>query len=169
MQRTNKVIAEFFAQGYRVSGTYVITKRPLADEIYDPTTNYLQLEEAYLSPIMDPAKISAYYALTLFDKSNLDFVLTLDKKDGLRRDQSYGMGTFQLSICLTVPFFEITGQLYLINRNFNPRIFLSSDAGIFITLLDVTARSTFNPDVSYQGGVALINRAHISFFGETAG
>jgi len=168
MQRTNKVIAEFFAQGYRVSGTYVVTKRPLADEIYDPTTNYLQLEEAYLSPIMDPAKISAYYALTLFDKSNLDFVLTVDKKDGLRRDQSYGMGTYQLSICLTVPFFEITGSLYVISRNFNPRIYLSSDAGIFITLVDVNARSTFNPDVSYQGGVALINRAHISFFGETA-
>ncbi|MEJ5311690.1 MAG: hypothetical protein WHX52_18160 [Anaerolineae bacterium] len=166
MQRTNKVIAEFFSQGYRMSGTYVVTRRPLADEIYDPTTNYLQLEEAYLSPIMDPAKISAYYALTLFDKSNLDFVLTLDKKDGLRRDQTYGMGTYQLSICLTVPFFEITGQLYLTNRNFNPRIYLSSDAGIFITLLDVTAHSTFNPDISYQGGVALINRAHISFFGE---
>ncbi len=167
MQRTNKVVAEFFSQGYRMSGTYVVTKRPLADEIYDPTTNYLQLEEAYLSPIMDPAKISAYYALTLFDKSNLDFVLTLDKKDGLRRDQAYGMGTFQLSICLTVPFFEITGQLFLVNRNFNPRIYLSSDAGIFITLLDVTAHSTFNPDISYQGGAALINRAHISFFGET--
>ncbi|MBN2391874.1 MAG: hypothetical protein JXR84_14195 [Anaerolineae bacterium] len=168
MQRTTKVIAEFFAQGYRVSGTYVVTKRPLADEIYDPTTNYLQLEEAYLSPIMDPAKISAYYTVTLFDKSNLDFVLTLDKKDGLRRDQSYGMGTYKLLICLTVPFFEITGYLYLINRNFNPRLYLSSDAGIFISLLDATARSTFNPDVSYQGGVALINRAHISFFGETA-
>jgi len=167
MQRINKVVAEFFSQGYRMSGTYVVTKRPLADEIYDPTTNYLQLEEAYLSPIMDPAKISAYYATTLFDKSKLDFVLTLDKKDGLRRDQAYGMGTYQLSICLTVPFFEITGQLFLVNRNFNPRIYLSSDAGIFITLLDVTAHSTFNPDISYQGGAALINRAHISFFGET--
>ncbi len=167
MQRTNKVIAEFFAQGYRVSGTYVVTKRPLADEIYDPTTNYLQLEDAYLSPIMDPAKISAYYALTLFDKSNLDFALTVERKDGLRRDQTYGMGAYQLSICLTVPFFEITGHLYLINKSFNPRIYLSTDASIFITLLDVTARSTFNPDINYQGGVALINRARISFFGET--
>lgn len=169
MQRVNKIIADFFAQGYRVSGTYVVSKRPLADEIYDPTTNYLQLEEAYLSPIMDPAKISAYYALTLFDKSNLDFVLTLDKKDGLRRDQTYGMGNFQLSVCLTVPFFELTGHIYLLNRNFNPRIYLSTDAGAFITVLDVTAHSTFNPDISYQGGAALINRAHISFFGETSG
>jgi hypothetical protein len=166
MQRTNKVTADFFSQGYRMSGTYIVTRRPLADEIYDPTTNYLQLEEAYLSPIMDPAKISAYYTLTLFDKSNLDFVLTLDKKEGLRRDQAYGMGAHQLSICLTVPFFEITGQLYMVNRSFNPRTYLSTDAGIFITLLDVNARSTFNPGVSYQGGAALINRAHISFFGE---
>jgi len=161
------MIAEFFAHGYRVSGTYVSAKRPLADEIYDPTTNYIQLEEAYLSPIMDPAKISAYYVLALFDKSNLDFVLTVEKKDGLRRDQSYGMGSYQVPIYLTVPFFEIKGHLSLLNKNFNPRLYLGSDAGIFITLLDVTARSTYNPDVSYQGGVALINRAHISFFGET--
>lgn len=169
MQRTNKIVAEFFAQGYRMSGTYVITKRLLADEIYDPTTNYFLLEEAYLSPIIDPARISAYYALTLFDKSNLDFALTMDKKDGLRRDQSYGMGNYQLTIFLTVPFFEITGSLFLTNKNFNPRLYLSSDAGIFITLLDVTVRSTFSPDISYQGGVALINRMHISFFGEKAG
>ncbi len=169
MQRSNKVIAEFFAQGYRVSGTYVITKRLLADEIYDPTTNYFLLEEAYLSPIMDPGKISAYYAVMMFDKSNLDFVLTVDKKDGLRRDQTYGLGNFQFSIFLTVPFFEISGSLYLTTKNFNPRIYLSNDAGIFITLLDVVVHSTFNPAITYEGGVALINRAHISFFGEKTG
>ncbi|HOT93108.1 MAG TPA: hypothetical protein PLJ78_14295 [Anaerolineae bacterium] len=169
MQRSNRIIAEFFAQGYRVSGTYVVTKRFLADEIYDPTTNYFLLEEAYLSPIIDPARISAYYTLVLFDKSTLDFVLTVDKKDGLRRDQLYGMGNYQVPIFLTVPFFEISGTLFVINKNFNPRLYLSTEAGIFITLVDVTVRSTFNPDISYQGAIALINRAHISFFGEKAG
>ena len=169
MQRSNRIIAEFFAQGYRVSGTYVVTKRFLADEIYDPTTNYFLLEEAYLSRIIDPARISAYYTLVLFDKSTLDFVLTVDKKDGLRRDQLYGMGNYQVPIFLTVPFFEISGTLFVINKNFNPRLYLSTEAGIFITLVDVTVRSTFNPDISYQGAIALINRAHISFFGEKAG
>ena len=61
MQKPNRVTAEFFAQGYRLSGTYVSSRRLMADEIYDPTTNYLTVEDAYLSPIMNPAKITAHY------------------------------------------------------------------------------------------------------------
>jgi hypothetical protein len=165
-KNSRRISAEFFAQGYRVSGTYSIQKRLLADAIYDPTTNYLMLEDAYVSPISDPARISAHYAQVLFDKSNLDFVLTVNKRDGLRRDQTYGMGSYQYAIFLTVPFFEVTGELHTASKTFHPRSYLSTDAGTFISLLNVTARSTFNPDISYQGSVALISRAQISFFGE---
>ena len=169
MQTTNKVTAEFFAQGYRLSGTYVSMKRLMADEIYDPTTNYLTVEDAYLSPIMDPAKISAHYNVVLFDKSNLDLIVTVDTRDGLRRDQTYGLGTYQFNIYLIIPFFEVTGTLYLATRHFNPRTYLSNDASTFITLVNATVRSTFNAKISYSGGAALINRAHLSFFGEKAG
>jgi len=169
MHKPNRVVAEFFAQGYRLSGTYVSMKRLMADEIYDPTTNYLTVEDAYLSPIMDPAKISAHYNVALFDKSNLDLVLTVDKRDGLRRDQTYGLGQYHFPIYLVVPFFEVFGTLYLTTRHFTPRIYLSNEASAFITLLDVTVRSTFNVDTSYTGGAALINRTSLSFFGEKVG
>jgi hypothetical protein len=169
MQTTNKITAEFFAQGYRLSGTYVSMKRLMADEIYDPTTNYLTVEDAYLSPIMDPAKISAHYNVVLFDKSNLDLILTVDMRDGLRRDQTYGLGTYQFSIYLIIPFFEVSGTLYLSTRHFNPRTYLSNEASTFITLTDTTIQSTFNTKISYTGGAALVNRAHLSFFGEKAG
>lgn len=169
MQTTHKTSAEFFAQGYRLSGTYVSMKRMMADEIYDPTTNYLTVEDAYLSPIMDPAKISAHYNVVLFDKTNLDLILTVDARDGLRRDQTYGLGTFQFHIYLIIPFFEVTGTLHLTTRHFNPRTYLSNDASTFITLLNATVRSTFDSKINYTGGAALVNRAHLSFFGEKAG
>jgi hypothetical protein len=161
-----QVVADFYAQGYRVSGTFVATTHPLPEVVHDPSTNFLLIREAYLSPITDPAKISTYYTSTLLVKSNLDFIMTTDPKDGLRRDQRFGMGNHSFNLRLTVPFFEIQGRLQTLSRVFDPRVFLSSNAGSFITLLDVTAHCTFNPDVSYQGGVALISREKISFLGE---
>ncbi len=162
-----RISAEFFAQGYRVSGTFYIVTRPLAEVVYDPTTDYIALHEAYVSPIMKPAEISAYYEDALFDKSNLDFLLTVDQREGLRRDQRFSLGKYVFKIFLTVPFFEIQGDLRLLTRKLDARLFLSSEAGTFITLLNAVARCTFNPEVTYQGGVALINRTRIGFFGET--
>ena len=164
--KSQQIVADFFAQGYRVSGTFQISTRLFADVIYDINTNYLALQQAYLSPITDPAKISAYYRTTTLNKANLDFVLTLEQKDGLRHDQRYTLGTTSFSLCLAVPFFEIQGRLPSNSRAFDARTFLTREAGTFITLLDVTARCTFNPDVGYQGGAALITRSSISFLGE---
>jgi len=164
--KDQQIVADFFAQGYRVSGTFQVSTRLFADVIYDTSTSYLAIRQAYLSPITDPAKISAYYRTTTLNKANLDFVLTVDQKDGLRRDQRYTLGTTSFDLCLTVPFFEIRGRLPSISRVFDARAFLSREAGTFITLLDVTARCTFNPDVSYQGGAALIARSSVSFLGE---
>ncbi len=167
MQSRKRTPAEFFAQGYRVSGIFVVTKRLLADVIYDPTTDFVMLEDAYLSPIMDPGRISAHYTIALLQKSNLDFFLTVKTQDGLRRDQHYVRGgSNKYTVYLTVPFFEISGELYSTMKQFHPRSYLSMEAGDFITLLNVTARSTFDPKVSYEGGTAQINRTQISFFGE---
>lgn len=162
----DSVSAEFFAHGYRLSGNYHIQNRLLADIIYDPTSDYILLHEAYLSPIMDPARISAYYKLTLMDKANLDFLITVNQRDGLRRDQHYGIVGNRFTVYMTLPYFEITGDLFTTMKVFHPKSYLTTEASTFITLLDVTAHSTFNPDVSYQAGTALINRVKLSFFGE---
>jgi hypothetical protein len=170
MQRPNQIqtVADFFSQGYRVSGMFVSDNRTLSDVMYDITTNFVRLQDAYLSPITDPAKISAYYSTTLLNKASLDFIITIDPKDGLRRDQRFTLGQYQFSIFLTVPFFQITGILHSLTRAFNPRSYLGSDAGSFITLINVTATCTFNPSVQYKGGAALVSRDNIGFFGELA-
>jgi hypothetical protein len=160
------VVADFFGHGYRVSGALNVTKRSLADTIFDSTTDYLELSDAYLSPVTDPASIAGYYRTTLYNKSHIDFVLTAEQKDGLRRDQVYILSQRKFEVSLTVPFFEIRGDLYSIMTLFQPRSYLSGEAGPFITLLNPVARCTFNPDVAYKGAVALVNRVEISFFGE---
>ena len=166
-EQNKAVVADFFAHGYRVSGTLAATGRTLPDIVYDPSTNYVPIQEAYLSPITTPTKISAYYASAVLTKVNLDFIITMDVNDGLRRDQHYTLGKNVYNISLTLPFFEIQGELHSLNRNFDARVFLSSDAAGFITLLNAKARCTFNPDVSYEGGATLVSRNKISFLGET--
>ncbi len=164
--RDPHIVADYFTQGYRVSGALTEKSRSLSDIIYDRNTSYLLIQAAYLSPITDPAKITGYFESTTVAKINLDFVLTIDQKDGLRLDQQYTLGTLGFNVSLIVPFFEIRGRLPTPGRTLDPRVFLTNQAGVFVTLLDVTARCTFSPDVSYQGGVALINTAKISFMGE---
>lgn len=164
--QSKQVVAEFFGHGYRVSGAFLITKRPLADVVYDPTTDLLELRDAYLSPVTDPATICSYFSSTLFNKNHIDFILTAEQKDGLRRDQLYNLGRYKFNVSLTVPFFEITGQIHSAMMSFMPRNYLSGEAGAFITLLDVTARCTFNPNAVYRGAVALVSRERISFLGQ---
>jgi len=106
------VVADFFGHGYRVSGTLNVTKRPLADTVFDPTTDFLELSDAYLSPVTDPATIGGYYRTTLYNKGHIDFILTAEQKDGLRRDQVYILSQRKFEVSLTVPFFELQGDLY---------------------------------------------------------
>ncbi len=165
--RAQEIVADFFAHGYRVSGAFEVSNRNLSDAIFDPNTSYLLIKDAYLSPITDPATISAYYETMLLAKPNLNFVFTMDPRDAMRRDQRYRAGNmYEVSIAMTVPFFELQGTMQTVSRSFNPRSFLSNEAGAFITLTDVTASCTFRPEVQYQGGAAIISRENVSFFGE---
>ena len=103
--KNQQVVADFFGQGYRLSGALQVSTRLFSDIIYDSNTDYLAILQAYLSPITDPARIDAHYKSTTLNKANVDFVLTLKRKDGLRRDQQYNMRTNTFDLCLTVPFF----------------------------------------------------------------
>ena len=163
--QTKKISADFFTQGYRISGIFFMQKRLLADVVYDLTTDYIELHDAYVSPIMEPARISAHYNATLITKPHLDFFITTTLKDGLRRDQHYGRNLQRYPVFLTVPFFEITGEILSAMRSFSGRLYLTK-AGPFITVLNVTARSTFNPDVVYEGAVGQVNREKIGCFGK---
>ncbi|MBN1875369.1 MAG: hypothetical protein JXA33_14160 [Anaerolineae bacterium] len=162
----NQITAEFFADGYRVSGHFDAARYALADTLLDPTTNYISIINAYLSPVMDPSVLTAHYKIATVDKSQLDFVLTVNARDGIRRDQHYAQGMKTHTVFLTLPFFEVSGELRTAMTVFKPRSYLSTTAGSFLTFLNVTARCTFNPSIVYQGGAAQINRTKITFFGE---
>ncbi|MGC9397790.1 MAG: hypothetical protein ACP5HM_01485 [Anaerolineae bacterium] len=161
-----QIPVEFFSFGYRLSGTFDARKRSLGDVVYDTTTAYLTIQDAYISPVTRPAEISANYPKALIIKAELTFVLTMDKNVALRRDQQYGsyLGPQLKSVFITLPFFEIRGELRMPGR-LDPRVLLSSQTERFITLMDVTARTTSNPEITYEGATGIVNKSKISFIG----
>lgn len=161
-----QVPVEFFSYGYRLSGTINARHQSLGDSIYNTTTAFLTVSNAYVSPVDRPSEMSANYAEAILVKEELSFALTANEEAALRRDQQYGsyLGPQLTPIFLTLPFFEITGQLRIPGR-FDPRVLLSSQTEEFITLMDVTARTTSAPDISYEGAAGIINKSKISFVG----
>ncbi len=165
-RQRNSIVADFFANGYRVSGSFDARQRSLGDATYDNTTSYLTIENAYVSSIRQAGEITANHPIAVVVKDNLTFALTMDTNDALRRDQKYGsyLGLQMVPVFVTLPFFDLQGFLRVPGR-LDPRVLLSSSTERFLTLVDVTAHVTFEPELSFQGAAALVNKTHISFLG----
>lgn len=164
-QRSN-VVADFFSQGHRVSGAYDARQNSLGDVLYDNTSSYLIIENAYVSFVRRAGEITANHPIAVVVKDNLSFALTMDVNDALRRDQKYGSySSLQLMpISITLPFFDLRGMLRIPGR-LDPRVLLASSTERFLTMVDVTVQVTSEPDLNFQGAAAVVNKAHISFLG----
>lgn len=165
-RQRSSVVADFFSHGHRVSGAYDARQNSLGDALYDSTSAYLVIENAYVSSIRRAGEITANHPIAVVVKDNLSFALTMDVNDALRRDQKYGSysGLQLMPISITLPFFDLAGFLRIPGR-LDPRVLLASTTERFLTLVDVTVQVTFTPELSFQGAAALVNKAHISFLG----
>lgn len=166
LNNAHTVIADFFSSGYRLSGSFDARQKSLADTLYDNSTSYMMVESAYLSPVTSPAQIMSYHPRSVITKNNIDFILALEEATGYRTDMRYALPPYRHSIFIIIPMFIVTGDIFIHQRTFNPKAYLSMDAGAFITAVKVTARCTYNPDIAYEGASALINRDKISCMGE---
>ncbi len=137
----------------------------MADLLNDPTTGFVQLEDAYISPIDRPAEIVGTYTASSLTKDNLTLVLVPHRDDALGRSQSYGsyQGTYLHKAFLTVPSLEVVGYLRLAAR-VDLRRLLSAEMGYFISVLDCRIRASVRYDVTFTGGAVLVNKQHIGAF-----
>ncbi len=163
--RTGWLTADFFTHSYRISGQVDVRRRGLSDLLNDSTTGFLQLENAYISPIDRPADIIASYEASSLVKANLTLVLVTQQDDAISRKQAYGsyMGSYMRKVFLTVPSLEIVGYLRLAAKVDLRRI-LSMDTEEFISVLDGRVVASIRPDVVFTGGGVLVNKHHIGAF-----
>jgi len=159
VKRRGWVTADFFTQSYRVSGSVDVRRLPLADQLNDPTTSYLMLEDVYVSPIDRPGDITASYAMAALRKENVTMAVLGSKEEGLSKKHTYGsyFGATLRNVFITVPQFEVRGFLQTVGK-FDLHALLATGTDRFMPLLDGTTFSSDKPEIQFDGGIILVNK-----------
>lgn len=157
---TNRVTADFFTSAYRFSASINVHKKRLVDVLSDRLTDYLDLTDIYISRINDPGDIIATYPTGSIVKSEITFILLADEVEGTSRERFY---TFKeiVPVFISVPSFEIHGQLQWIAKEFNVKKILSVETNNFLPMTDATASNSLVPKVTFQGPMILVNKSKI--------
>jgi hypothetical protein len=156
---------DFFVHCYRISGRLDVRKRKLADQLNDRTTAFLQLKDVYVSNIDHPAHITAGHPTSVLRKQNVTAVIVAQQGDGLPREQSYGsyLGAYLRRVFVTIPFFEIQGDLRLSGR-LDLRAVLATGTDRFVPILGGRMTSSAHSDIVFTGGAILVNRDQVGAF-----
>lgn len=158
---------ELFTDAYRVSGRTQVATAGLLSELNNTSTDFLELEEAYLSRIYEPGKIIANYAEVSFRKENINFVLLQDRRDGAIMGAAHNRPAFgrgrPLQVFLTIPSFEIAGTV-LHDGQTSPNTILVHTLGQFQPVLEARVRAALYPDISYEGDLILVQKKYVSIF-----
>ena len=163
--RSSWLSADFFTHSYRISGQVDTTRQALVDMLNDQTTSFIQLEDAYISPIDRPGDIIADYSASSLRKANLTLIVAPEQDDVLSSKYAYGSyyGTFFRKIFLTVPMFEVVGQLRM-STKLDVRHLLTSGTDDFMALVDGQIKASIRSDLTFTGGGILVNKHHIGAF-----
>jgi hypothetical protein len=162
---SNWLAVEFFTHRYRISGRVNVRQKRLADQLNDHTTAFIELEEAYTSNIENPGGIIANHNISIVRKSNITAVAVAQQEEGLPREYTYGsyFGTYMQKAFLIIPSFEVRGYLRLSSKMDLRRV-LTSGTDDFIPVFDGQLSSAVRPDITFGGGVILVNKDHVGVF-----
>ncbi len=159
------LVGDFFTYRHRLSGRIDVRYNKLAAQLNDPTSSFLELEDAYVSNVERPAEIVASYTSAILRKNNITAVVIANQEDGLLREQTYGsyFGTYLRKLFITVPSFEATGYMRLSGK-MDLRTVLTTGTDAFIPVLDGEMRSAIRPEILFTGGAILVNKDQIGVF-----
>lgn len=158
------ITADFVAVGYRISAEVALRAGTLLDTLNDATISYLRVEHIYVSPITDPAALTANHSVGQIRKDNLSLVVTTPDQGVSRRPGAYTQGgQVTFDTFMTLPGFEIRGGIRIELAVDVERLFIyGSDR--FVAVFDAMATATMNPSVQFTGGAILVNRSQIGIF-----
>ncbi|MCA9933527.1 MAG: hypothetical protein H6662_17200 [Ardenticatenaceae bacterium] len=158
---------DLFTDSYRVTGRAVVGAGGIHAALADPNSDFLELEDAYISRIIKPGEIITSYALVAFRKDNINFIVLQDRRDGVPVGTQHGRSVFTrgraVSTFLTVPSFEIKGDIHH-DGQLSPRAVLVHSMGRFQPIFEATASASLYPDISYSGDLILVQKERIGIF-----
>ena len=158
---------EIFTDAYRVTGRVSVRGGGLLGELGDPNTDYLDLNDAYVSRIHQPGEIIASYNLGSFRKDNINFIVLQDRRDGVPVGSGHGTSIYNrgrpVPAFITVPSFEIHGEI-MYEGKATPGAVLVHSIGRFQAIFAAEASASLFPDISYSGDLILVHKERIGIF-----
>jgi hypothetical protein len=160
---TGRVTADFFTANYRFSASAMVYKRRLIDVLTDRMTDYLDLVDIYVSRINNPGDIVATYPKGSLVKKEIVFILLPDEVEGTSKERHFGTRDYH-SVFVTVPSFEISGNLQWGSADLDIKKLLAPDTQSFLPLSEAKASNSLLPQVVFEGPLALVNKTKIQVF-----
>jgi hypothetical protein len=160
----NLVNMDIFTDAYRVSGRASVGGGGIHGELGNSSTDFLELQSAYVSRIHQPGEIVASYTQGAFRKENINFIVLQDRRDGIPVGTGGVRSVYTrgrpVPVFLTVPSFEIHGEL-LYEGKPTPSAVLVHSIGRFQLVFGAKALASLYPDISYSGDLILVNKERI--------
>jgi hypothetical protein len=158
--------ADFFTHSYRISGRIGVGASGIYGILGDKTSIYMELEDAYVSRINDPAKIVAHYGLSALRKERISFIVLNRREEGVSvvRGVTRYTQTKSYPVFCTVPFFEIRGKIEVHGKIDTLTSVLVQAMGQFFPIFESTASASLFPDVGFTGEAIIVNKDAVEIF-----
>ena len=154
-------LAEFFTQQYRVTARVWTGPQRLTDLLDDELSSTLELKKVQVARVIAPKEVVATHDSALLEKKAVMFAI--DRKEGseatVRRFYKH-VDTTEWDVFLTVPSFELWGSLHVRGTG-SLKTMLVTWSRQFIPLTRARAVFALYPEVSFSGGVIIVNRSYI--------
>lgn len=158
---------DLFTDSYRVTGRALVGTGGIHAELGNPNSDFLEIQDAYVSRINQPGDIVTNYKIAAFRKDNINFIVLQDRRDGIPVGTQHGRSVFTkgrpTAIFLTIPSFEIHGEI-MHEGKLSPREILVQSIGRFQLVFSAKASASLFPNISYSGDLMLVHKDRIGIF-----
>ncbi|MFO7682224.1 MAG: hypothetical protein R6X34_19465 [Chloroflexota bacterium] len=165
--RNQLISTDMFTDAYRVTGHVLVGTGGIHAELANPNSNFLELQDAYVSRIHQPGEIVTHYKVAAFRKDNINFIVLQDRREGIPVGTQHGRSIFtrgrSVPSFLTVPSFEISGEI-MYEGKIAPREILVQSVGRFQLVFSAKALASLYPNISYSGDLILVQKERIGIF-----
>lgn len=165
--RSQLIHTDMFTDAYRVTGRVLVGAGGIHAELANPSSSFLELQDAYVSRIHQPGEIVAHYKVAAFSKDNINFIVLQDRREGIPVGTQHGRSIYTrgrvLNAFLTVPSFEISGEI-MHDGKVAPREILVKSVGRYQLIFSAKASASLYPKISYSGDLVLVQKDQIGIF-----
>jgi hypothetical protein len=155
-----RVTADFFTSSYRFSASVVVFKKRLVDVLSDRMTDYLDIVDVYISRINNPGDIVATYAKGSVVKNEITFILLPTETEGVPKERIFSTRD-NVPVFISVPSFEIYGQLQWSAKDFDIKKILAVETHNFLPIIEARAVNSLAPQITFQGPMILVNKTKV--------